>query len=368
MSDAPDRQSKTEAPTQHRLDEAFDEGQFAQAPEIGMAAVLMAAYTMLLTSGGAAVVSLLEKGESFFTHFANWEVSEDFLAAGLVQIVSVFMAFLAPIALSCAIAAVVAGGMQTQFRITPKVLEPKWSRLNPIQGLQNLLGPAAWVRAGIDLIKFLMVGGLLAFFIRDALDDPIFHFRLSIKDLGDFICGMSLKLLAKLVGLLGLLAALHYLYQKRKLLQDLRMTPQEIKQEQKMMEMSPLVKQARRQMARKLMTRQMLDKIPFADVVVTNPTHYAVALQYEKGKDAAPMVVAKGDNAMALRIIEIARFYGVPKVENRPVARLLYKLCKVGAPIPMDLYHAVAEILAYVYKVHRYYFYRLKARRLQGDV
>ena len=366
MSEPQDQNSKTEAPTEHRLEEAFKEGQFAQAPEITMVAVLAAAYTLLLASGDHLSHLLVDKAEFFFNHFTEWEVNENSLASGTISIIQFMMMFLAPLCLTCVVAAIVGGGMQTQFRLTPNALLPKPSRLNPILGLKNLLGMSAWVRFAIDLLKFAIIGSLLWFFIKEALDEPIFHFQLPISALSEFISDTSMKLLGKLVSVLGIIAAFHYLYQKRKLMQDLKMTPQELKQEQKMFEMNPLLKQARRRFGRKLLTRQMLDQIPLADVVIRNPTHYAVALQYDKKQGSAPIVIAKGDNAMALRILAIAEAHGVPKVENPPVARLLFKMCKVGSPIPMDLYHAVAEILAYVYKTHRYYFYRLKARRLKS--
>ena len=365
MSEPQDKNSKTEAPTQHRLDEAFKEGQFAQAPEITMVAVLGAAYTLLLTSGEHLGNLLIEKAEFFFTHFYRWDVNSDSLLSGGIAIIEFILTFLAPIAIACLTAAIISGGMQTQFRLTPQAILPKPSRLDPIQGLKNLFGMSAWVRFGIDLLKFGIIGSLLWFFIKGSLDDPIFHFQLPISALSEFISDTSMKLLGKLVSVLGMIAALHYLYQKHKLLQDLKMTPDEIKQEQKMFEMNPLLKQARRRFARKILTRQMLDQIPFADVVIRNPTHYAIALQYDKKQGSAPIVISKGENAMAARILSIAETHGVPKVENAPVARLLFKMCKVGSPIPMDLYHAVAEILAYVYKTHRYYFYRLKARRLK---
>jgi flagellar biosynthetic protein FlhB len=120
-------------------------------------------------------------------------------------------------------------------------------------------------------------------------------------------------------------------------------------------------------MARRLMQKQMLSAVPTADVIVTNPTHYAVALKYERGQDKAPVVLAKGDNRLAQRIKAIGAEHGVPMVENRPVARLLFAMGKVGEAIPTELYQAVAEILAVVYRTHRYYFHRLKSRRMEAS-
>jgi flagellar biosynthetic protein FlhB len=141
------------------------------------------------------------------------------------------------------------------------------------------------------------------------------------------------------------------------------MTKQEIKEENKAQEGDPRYRQIRRQMARRLLQKQMLSAVPTADVVITNPTHFAIALKYQRGQDKAPVVLAKGERLFAQRIKALAAEHGVPMVENKPVARMLYKYGKVGKPIPAELYRAVAEILAFVYKTHRYYFHQLRARR-----
>ena len=142
------------------------------------------------------------------------------------------------------------------------------------------------------------------------------------------------------------------------------MTREEVKDERRNAEGDALVKNALRRMARRLEQKQMLSAVPTADVIVTNPTHYAVALKYERGRDQAPVVLAKGENQFARRIKALAAEHGVPTVENKPVARLLFAMGEVGATIPPQLYQAVAEILAVVYRTHRYYFHELKTRRL----
>jgi flagellar biosynthetic protein FlhB len=164
---------------------------------------------------------------------------------------------------------------------------------------------------------------------------------------------------------LGAIAALSYGYEKFKTSRDLMMTKQEVKDERKSSEGSGAMKGARRRLGRRLMQKQMLAAVATADVVLTNPTHYAVALRYERGRDQAPVVLAKGENRFAQRIKALAAEHGVPTVENKPVARLLFSLGQVGETIPAELYQAVASILAVVYRTHRYYFHRLKSRRLE---
>jgi flagellar biosynthetic protein FlhB len=163
---------------------------------------------------------------------------------------------------------------------------------------------------------------------------------------------------------MGGLAILHYVYQLRKTEKDLMMTRQEIKDENRQAMGDPNVRMAQRAMARRLMQKQMLADVEKADVIITNPTHYAIALKYERGVDSAPVILAKGQNLFAQRIKSIALKREVPTVENKPVARALFKYGEVGQPIPAQLYQAIAEILGYVYRTHRYYFHQLKARRL----
>jgi flagellar biosynthetic protein FlhB len=198
------------------------------------------------------------------------------------------------------------------------------------------------------------------------LTDPIFYTPVPVHRLGSFIYDSTLALFFRLALAMGGLALLHYIFQLKKTEKDLMMTKQEIKDENRQAMGDPNVKMAQRAMARRLMQKQMLADVPNADVIITNPTHYAVALKYERGVDAAPVVLAKGQNLFAQRIKALASKHEVPTVENKPVARALYKFGQVGKPIPAQLYQAIAEILGYVYRTHRYYFYQLKSRRLKS--
>jgi len=161
--------------------------------------------------------------------------------------------------------------------------------------------------------------------------------------------------------------AVSYSYEKFKTTKELMMTKQEVKDERRNSDGNAFTKIAMRRMARRLMQKQMLAAVATADVVITNPTHYAVALKYERNKDKAPVVLAKGENRFAMRLKAIAIEHGVPIVENKPVARVLFSMSKVGEIIPTDLYKAVAEILAVVYRTNRYYFHRLKSRRMEAS-
>ncbi len=367
MSENNDDNAKTEEPTEKRLQDAFEEGNFASAPEIAVVAVLTAAYITLLTAGKKIALNLEEASIMLFSNLGHWGTNEESVAYGAVQILMLTIKTLAPLAIACFFAAIISGGIQTRFRLTPKVVHLKFSKLDPIAGFKKIFSLSSLIRFAIDLGKFLAISFVLYAFSRNIIGDPIFHFRLPVGYIGDFIFNTSMSLLGKLIIVLSVIAVLSYFYQHKKLMKDLRMTIQELKEEHKHLEMSPQVKTARRQLAKKLLNKQMLEKVPLSDVIVTNPTHYAIALKYERGKDEAPVVLAKGENRFAKRIIAIANQYEVPRVENKPVARLLFKLAKVGEVIPMEFYQVIAEILAYVYRTHRYYFHRLKVRRLEEE-
>ena len=194
--------------------------------------------------------------------------------------------------------------------------------------------------------------------------DPIFFTPVPFQRIPELFLRIVLIFLSRLIAILLVIAFLKYAYERYQTHEDIKMTREEIKEERKQSFGSPEVKAAQRRLAQRLLQKQMMDQVPVADVVVTNPTHFAVALKYERGKDKAPIVLAKGENMFAQHIKQIAKHYEVPMVENRLAARLLFRLGSVGKPIPTELYEMIAEILAFVYKTHRNYFYNLKRRRL----
>ena len=211
------------------------------------------------------------------------------------------------------------------------------------------------------------IGFVLWVSAKNLLADPMFTAPVEAAYLGLFLHRATLEFFGKLVIALGLVAGLSYAYERFKNFQEMKMTRQEVKDEHKQSEGDGHTKNAMRRMARRLSQKQMLEAVATADVVVTNPTHYAVALKYERGKDGAPVVLAKGENRFALRIKALAAEHGVPVVENKPVARMLYSIGEVGEAIPNTLYQAVAEILAFVYRTHRLYFHELKMRRAAAE-
>jgi flagellar biosynthetic protein FlhB len=225
---------------------------------------------------------------------------------------------------------------------------------------------AALVRGGIDLLKLGAISLALWVGTKHLVLDPLFTAPIEAAYLAQFLHRATLDFFGQLLVALGVIAALGYGYEKYKTSRDLMMTRQEVKDERRNAETDPQIKNAQRRLGRRLMQKQMLAAVAIADVVLTNPTHYAVALRYERGKDQAPVVLAKGENRFAQRIKALAAEHGVPTVENKALARLLFSLGQVGETIPTELYQAVASILAVVYRTHRYYFHRLKSRRFEA--
>jgi flagellar biosynthetic protein FlhB len=266
-----------------------------------------------------------------------------------VGVVALMALVTAPIMLGMMIVGVLASVVQVKPGVTPGVIKPRFSKLNPINGFKQKFGPPALFELAKNLIKLVAVGvpaGLLLWGRKDELlalgdTEPIGAGLLAI----DLIMSIGFRV----AGIYVAIAIIDYLYQKHRYEKNLKMTKHEVKQEMKQQELAPEMKAAQRRRQRDMARRRMLSDVPAADVVITNPTHYAIALKYDTER-GAPTVVAKGVDLLALRIREIAEESGVQRVENRPLARELYSNVEVGHVIPAELYAAVAEVLAYVYR------------------
>lgn len=361
-----DKDSKTEEPTEKRLNDAMERGEFARSAEIGVVLGLGAALLVfsLVMQEGARTVADYTSGILAQLHRVPFQAGV--IPLPLVSALKICAMVLTPLLVGAALAALLSGGLQSGFNLSPKAIGFKPEKLNPIAGLKRLFSQQAAVHAGIDFCKMLAVGACIWIAMRELLADPLFTTPVETAYLGEFIRKAALSLLSRLALVLGLIAAVSYAYEKFKTRRDQRMSRHEVKEEHKQAEGNAQIKGAMRRMARRYAQRQMLAAVPTADVIVTNPTHYAVALKYERGVDSAPVILAKGENAFARRIKALAAAHEVPMVENRPVARLLHATGRVGEPIPAELFHAVAGILAFVYRTHRYYFHRLASRRLSA--
>lgn len=365
MSDT-DQDQKTEQPTGKRLSDAADKGQFAKSPELSVLFTLASALAVLGFTANTTARTVADYSVSMFTQFARSPVEIATVPGYMRGVFETVGIGLLPVLVACGTAAMLVGGLQSGFQLSTKVASFKPESLNPVAGFQRIFSKSTLVRAGLDMLKLVAIGFTLYLGARTLLADPLFTAPVEASYLGTFLNNAALTFFSRLLLALGVIAALSYAWEKYKTNQELMMTRQEVKDEHKNQEGDGHVKGAMRRMARRLMQKQMLDSVATADVVVTNPTHYAVVLKYERGKDKAPIVLAKGENRFAQRLKALAAENGVPMVENKPVARLLFAMGEVGESIPPGLYQAVAEILAVVYRTHRYYFHQLKSRRLES--
>lgn len=360
-----DQDQKTEKPTEKKLSEAMERGSFARSQEIGVLFMLAALLGVLGFTTQTASRDIAEYAVSMFSRFATIPVARDTVTVQIGEMLLTGGRALLPLFAGCVLAATLSGGLQTGFRLSKEAIGFKPENLDPSAGFGRVFNKGAFVRAGIDILKFGAIGGSLYLGARGLMLDPLFSSPVEAAYLGQFLTHATIIFVTRLMLAIGIVAAVSYAYEKFKTMRQLMMTREEVKEEHKNAEGNTQAKGAMRRMARRLLQKQMLSAVPTADVVVTNPTHFAVALKYERGKDTAPIVLAKGENRFAQRIKALAAEHGVPMVENKPVARMLFAMGTVGESIPAELYQAVASILAVVYRTHRYYFHRLKARRLE---
>lgn len=359
-----DKSSKTEPPTEKKLSESRSKGQFAKAPEIGMTFTLLAGLLIILFLAPSKANDMLVYTRSILENIESITTSQEGVAHTLSSSYFSMALIVLPLLAACFLASLIAEGLQTGFRFTPKAIEPSFNKMNPISGIKRIMGLKALKTFLIDFLKFSAIASVVWLTLIIFLDDPIFYAPIPIQHLPQFIYKLFLVMLSILLLLLTIIAIISFFMKKKEHDDEMKMTKEEVKEERKSKEVSNEVKTAQRKKAMELLGGQGVADVSTADVVVTNPTHYAVALRYEKGTDNAPVVVAKGENLLARRIKLIAKEHEVPMIENKPVARTLYALGRVGEPIPLQLYQIVAEILAHVYKTHAYYFHRLKARRI----
>ena len=358
-----DKDMKTEEPTAKKKSEAESKGQIAKAQEIGMVATLVVAFLAMLFEASQKARLLSDYARYIFTRVGDIHLTLESAVLEFQRGLETTFIVVGPFAIYCAVAAVLASGLQTRFKLTIKTMAPSLTKLNPLSGFKRVFGKEVLVNFGVDLMKFVGIGSVLYGLIEHILQDPIFYTPVPIGHVGSFIARVFIDMFAYLIVLMTIIALIHYLYQKHKTHQDMMMTKQEVKDETKSAQGDADIKGRQKQFMLKILQQSMLKKVNTADLVVTNPTHYAIALRYIRGKDAAPIVVAKGKGILAKKIKAEAKKYGVPMVENKPVARMLYSIGHVDAPIPAELYTVVAEILSYVYKTHKYYFYELRKRR-----
>ena len=350
MADGSDAE-KTEDPTPKRREEAHKEGRVPKSAELTASVMLLGAATILVYSGGATMAT---EARGFMHEAFRWltapALTIDGAHAILLSAARAFGFGVLP-SLGGIFALVVAiNVVQTRGLVSAAGLTPKFDAINPAKGLGKMFGAKAFFTVGKAVIKLAVLGFITYLALRDALPQVV---GLSSASLGEFTSTIQ-RLAFRLVLTSGmsflLIAAADYLFEVWQFEKSLKMSKQDVTQEQKEQDGNPQVKQRIRALGQAMRRKRMLGDVKRADVVIINPTHIAIALKYDTLISGAPIVLAMGERKLAERIKEIARQNGVPMIENRPLARALLATAKVGKPIPMDLYSAVAEVLAFVYR------------------
>jgi flagellar biosynthetic protein FlhB len=349
---------KTEQPTAKRLEEALNKGQIPRSREVQTVFVLMGALMALRFTGSETWQLMGKAMVSSLGHLHDTPISLDAMQGYTVSAAMLVAQCVWPVLVGTLIAGLVAGGMQARFRTSSEVLAISWERVSPLAGFKRVFSRSAAVSTGIGIAKLTIIISLCFNVTKQILDDPIFHSSVDLARIAGFMADSAFKITVQVAMAMLVIAAGDYAFQFWQNAQELKMTKQEVKDDTKNTEGNPHVKSRQRRRRQAMTKRKMLAEIPKADVVVTNPTHLAVALRYDKKTMKAPIIVAKGSRLNALRIREIAKQHQVPIIENKPLARLMFKYGRVGGEIPAQFYSVVAEVLAWVYRVNAYRYYR----------
>ena len=344
---------KTEEPTAKRRADALKKGQVGRSQEINAAFVMLAGFFVLKMLGSDAVEEVMNYSVHIFGNL-NFDVNEESIMQLFIGIVILLAKTSIPLMLFIMVIGLAMNVAQVGFHFSTEKLSFNPGRLNPISGFGRIFSKRSLVELAKSLIKIAIIGSLVYMNLSEEL------WQMPKLIFVDLFAGVSqvsqvvFNLVFKIIGLFMVMAILDLIYQKWQNTQDLKMSKQEVKEEFKQQEGDPQIKGKIRQKQRQMAMARMMKEVPKADVIITNPTHFAVALKYEAGMPA-PVVLAKGQDAVAQKIKELARENSVPIVENKPLARALYAAVDVGGSIPQELFKAVAEVLAYVYKLrHRH--------------
>ena len=349
MADAPDPESKTEEATPRKLADARKKGDVAKSPDVASALSLMGAAAVILMSGGWFATSIAEQLVPFIAQPHTMMGGLD--AGAGVEIGTRAIWAMAPF-LGAVMLATILGGAggnlaQSGLIFTGEKLKPDWSKVSPLKGFKRIFGPDGLVQFVKTFLKLLAVGVICWLVLKPHVRELEALAAMSPAMSLPFTRDLAVALLVATLVFMGFTAGADYLWQRFRFAERMKMTKEETKEDYKQSEGDPHVKAKLKQIRAQRSRQRMMQNVPKATVIVTNPTHYSVALRYETG-DAAPVCVAKGVDALALRIREVAREHSVPIVENVPLARALYAAVDVDETIPREHFEAAAKVIGFV--------------------
>lgn len=348
---------KTEPATQKKLDDARKEGKVAKSKELTSAFMLIALFLILkifisyIGENLVNIFSIVYRRIGGYVNPGEFGFTSQAVAAFTMQMLIQILLSVWPFFLIGVVIAILVSIVQVGWKASAKPMEPKLSKFNPINGFKRIFSKESLFNLVMAIIKIVLIALIAYFSVRDKANDLFVLYEISLKQaislVGEIILdtGLKISLVYLIVGLAD------FIYQKRKFSEDMKMTKQEVKDEYKNTEGDPQIKGRQRRKMQEASQRRMMQDVPKADVVITNPTHFAVALKYDANTGKAPVLLAKGEDYVALKIKEVAKENHVEIVENKPLARMIYHNVDIGAEIPPELYQAVAEVLATVYRM-----------------
>ncbi len=352
---------KTEVPTAKKLNDARKEGQVAKSKEIITALMLLALFVVIKFYIGNLGQQMIECFSEFYDLFGKIIGNSEYgmrmvdatgvVSLGLTTVLNMIVPFIA----LAVVIAILGNALQQKWMVTTKPLQPKLSKISPISGLKRMFNVKQLFEVGKSVAMIAVMCYVIYTTVKDKLGVLYTFYNISLYEaleiVGDIIVDLGIKISAVFL----VIGFVDLIYQRHKFKEDMKMTKQEVKDEFKNTEGDPQVKGQIRRRMQQVSRRRMMETLPQADVVITNPTHFAVALKYEANKGQAPVVIAKGADYLAFDIKAKAKEYGIEIVENKPLARILYNNVEIGAQIPPELYQAVAEVLAFVYSLKNNY-------------
>jgi flagellar biosynthetic protein FlhB len=352
--DLPTSQERTEPATPKKKEDARRKGTVARSVELNSAFILLMGLLVLAVAGPTIAAHVASFAQTAFVQSAQAEITAAQAHRLVVQSVLFLGGVLLPVLLVLMAVGLLSSFAQVGFLFSVEPLEVKWNRLNPFKGIRKIFGSRRSLMELLkNLFKVVIIATVAYLAVEHVLAQSVLLMEQDAGEILGFMVSTSLGMGWKVALALLVLAVFDYLFQRYEYERELRMTKQEVKEEVKMTEGDPLVRGRIRKVQKQIAYKRMMQQVPKADVVITNPVHIAVALQYDRERMHAPTVVAKGAEYLAQRIKQVAQEHHVPIVEDQPLARALYQAVDVGEQIPEKLFHAVAQILAYIYRVRR---------------
>jgi len=349
-------QEKTEKATSKKRAEARNKGQVASSREVSSAVVLLTSLGVFYFAGAWMFWNLSEVITRVFQDIGTLRINTiDDASVFSLEVLNRLLAILIPFLLPLAILGLAANILQVGFKFSTEAISPKFKKLNPISGMKRFVSLKSMVELAKSILKILFIGTIAYLLVKSDMKSFPLLVHQEVGQILIFIARVSLKICFFVCLALIILAIVDFFYQRWQYEEDLKMTKQEVKDEQKQTMGDPQVKSRIRSMQLEMARRRMMEAVPEADVVITNPTHFAIALKFNAEEMIAPRVLAKGAGHVAQRIKEIATAHQIPLVEDKPLAQALYKMVELGDYIPAELYRAVAEVLAYVYRLKGMY-------------